>query len=81
MPINEHMPLLFSDSQCYFGGCGLLIELDDDIDDLDESDCHSWWFDYSQTTLNDSLTEFTEELMQLDLSTDTQCPDKSSNAR
>ena len=74
MPINGHMPLLFSGSQCYFGGCGLFIELDDDIDDLDESLA-------SQTTRNDSLTEFTEELMQLDLTSDTQCPDNSSNAR
>ena len=74
MPINEHMPLLFSGSQCYFGGCGLFIELDDDIDDLDESLA-------SQTTVYDSLTEFTEELMQLDSSTDTPCPDNSSNAR
>ena len=74
MPINEHMPLLFSGSQCYFGGCGLFIELDDDIDDLDESLA-------SQTTVYDSLTEFTEELMQLDSSTDTPCPDNSSIAR
>ena len=68
------VPLLVSDSQGYFGGCGIFIELDDDIDDLDESLA-------SQTTRNDSLTEFTEELMQLDSSTDTQCPDNSSNAR
>ena len=74
MPINEHMPLLFSGSQCYFGGCGLFIELDDDIDDLDESLA-------SQTTVYDSLTEFAEELMQLDSSTNTPCPDNSSNAR
>ena len=74
MPINEHVPLLFSGSQCYFGGCGLFIELDDDIDDLDESLA-------SQTTLNDSPAGFAEELIQLDSSTNTQCPDNSSNSR
>ena len=65
------LPLLISGSQGYFG---LFIELDDDIDDLDESLA-------SQTTLNDSLAEFAEELMQLDSSTNTSCPDNSSNAR
>ena len=68
------MPLLISGSQGYFGGCGLFIELDDDIDDLEESLA-------SQTTLNDSLAEFAEELVQLDSSTNTSCPDNSSNAR
>ena len=68
------MPLLISGSQGYFGGCGLFIELDDDIDDLEESLA-------SQTTLNDSLAEFAEELMQLDSSINTPCPDNSSGAR
>ena len=68
------VPLLVSGSQGYFGGCGIFIELDDDIDDLEE-------FLVGQTTLNDSLAEFAEELMQLDSSTNTPCPDNSSNAR
>ena len=66
------VPLLVSGSQGYFGG--IFIELDDDIDDLEE-------FLVGQTTLDDSLAEFAEELMQLDSSTNTQCPDNSSNAR
>ena len=65
------LPLLISGSQGYFG---LFIELDDDINDLDESLA-------SQTTLNESLAECAEALMQLDSSTNTQCPDNSSNAR
>ena len=68
------MPLLISGSQGYFGGCGLFIELDDDLDDHEESIV-------SQTTLNDSLTEFAKELMQLDSSIDTPCPDNYSGAR
>ena len=68
------MPLLILGSPGYFRGCGLFIELDDDIHDLEESLA-------SQTTLNDSLAEFAEELMQLDSSTNTSCPDNSSNAR
>ena len=68
------VPLLVSGSQGYFGGCGIFIELDDDIDDLEESIV-------SQTTLNDSLAEFAEELMQLDSSTNTPCRDNSSNTR
>ena len=68
------VPLLVSGLQVYFGGCGIFIELDVDIDDLEE-------FLVGQTTLHDSLTESAEELMQLDLSTNIQCPDNSSNAR
>ena len=65
------LPLLISGSQGYFG---LFIELDDDINDLDDSLA-------SQTTLNESLAEVAEALMQLDSSTNTSCPDNSSNAR
>ena len=74
--INEYyiMPLLISGSPGYFGGCGLFIELDDDIDDLEKSLA-------SQTTLNDSLAEFGEELIQFDSSINTPCPDNSSGAR
>ena len=67
------MPLLISGSQGYSGACSLFIELDDDIDDLEESFA-------SQTTLNESLADFAEELMQLDSSINTPFPDNSSNA-
>mgnify|MGYP001797328354 CR=1 FL=1 len=68
------MPHRIPGSSGYFESCGLFIELDDDIDDLEESLA-------SQTTLNDSLAEFAEELLQLDSLTNTPCPDNSSNAR
>ena len=68
------MPLLISGPQSYFGGFGLFIELDDDIDDFEE-------FLASQTTLNESLAESAEELMQLDSSTNAPCQDNSSNTR
>ena len=68
------MPLLISGSQGYFGVCGLFIELDDDIDDLEESFA-------SQTTLHDSLAAFAEELMQHDSSNNTPFPDNSGGAR
>ena len=69
--ISEHMPLPISGPRGYFGGCSPFVEIDDD-------------FEVSivgQTTLNDSLTEFAEEFMPLDSSTNTPCPDNSSNAR
>ena len=69
--ICEHIPLRSSGPQGYFGGCGPFVEIDDDLEVSI----------VGQTTLNDSLTEFAEELMQLDSSTNTPCPDNSSNAR
>ena len=54
----------------YFWGCVLFCELDDDVDDLEESTV-------SDITLNESLAKYAEKLPQLKSSIDTPSQDRS----